>query len=72
MNLTGTIVNGVVVLDGTAKLPDGTRVDIVVPEQSKAASPLGEMLLRHAGKAKELPADAAEQHDHYLYRTPKR
>jgi hypothetical protein len=25
-----------------------------------------------AGKAKHLPADAAEQHDHYLYGTPKK
>jgi len=25
-----------------------------------------------AGKAKHLPPDAAEQHDHYLYGTPKK
>jgi hypothetical protein len=29
-------------------------------------------LLSLAGKAEHLPADAADQHDHYLYGTPKR
>jgi hypothetical protein len=30
------------------------------------------MLLKHAGKAEGLPEDLADQHDHYLYGTPKR
>ena len=72
VSLEGTIQNGVVVLDDLAALPDGTRVEVIVREPAKAASPLGEMLLRHAGKAQGLPDDAAAQHDHYLYGTPKR
>lgn len=71
---TGTVVNGAVVFDTPLPLPDGTRVGVVVkPEQPPAAaSALGAALLRHAGKAKGLPEDAAAQHDHYLYGTPKR
>jgi hypothetical protein len=72
MSLAGTVVNGVVVPDEQGKLPEGTRVEIHFKEAPKAASPLGEMLLRHAGKAVGLPDDFAEQHDHYLHGTPKR
>ena len=33
---------------------------------------LGDFVLRVAGTADGLPADLAENHDHYLYGTPKR
>ena len=33
---------------------------------------LGDFLLRVAGTAAGLPPDLAENHDHYLYGTPKR
>jgi len=72
MSFEGTIMNGTVVFDEPPALPDGTRVAVVVVEPAKPASDLGAMLLRHAGKAKGLPEDAAAQHDHYLYGTPKR
>lgn len=72
MSLEGTVVNGVIVLDEKEKLPEGTRVEITIKEVPKAACPLGEMLLRHAGKAVGLPEDMAQQHDHYLHGTPKR
>jgi hypothetical protein len=72
MSLEGTVLNGVIVLDKGKNLPEGTRVEINVKEVHIAASPLGEVLLRHAGKAVDLPEDMAEQHDHYLHGTPKR
>ena len=72
MRLQGIVVNGVILLDGEVQLPDGTRVEVQVQETPTAASALGEMLLRHAGTAEGLPEDAAAQHDHYLYGTPKR
>ena len=72
MSVLGTVVNGVVVLDNGQNLPDGTRVQVTVNPSPKAASPLGEILLRHAGKAQGLPEDLAEQHDHYLHGMPKR
>lgn len=39
----------------------------VVPGES-----LQQMFERIAGLAEDLPEDAAAQHDHYLYGTPKR
>ena len=39
-------------------------------EQSE--EPLSAFLLRVAGTAEGLPPDLAENHDHYLYGTPKR
>jgi hypothetical protein len=72
MSLWGTVQEGVVVFDAPADLPNGTKVEVLVRETPAAASPLGEKLLRHAGKAQGLPEDAAAQHDHYLYGTPKR
>jgi hypothetical protein len=72
MLLEGTVINGTIVLDGEEKLPEGARVEVVVKPAAQAASPLGEALLRHAGKAVGLPADMAAQHDHYLHGTPKR
>ncbi len=72
MLLEGTVVNGTIVLDGDQKLPEGVRVEVAVKPAQLAASPLGAMLLRHAGKAVGLPEDMAAQHDHYLHGTPKR
>jgi hypothetical protein len=77
MTLEGTVINGAIVIDGGEQLPEGARVQVVVNPSPvaadlQAASPLGEMLLRHAGKAVGLPEDMAAQHDHYLHGTPKR
>jgi hypothetical protein len=73
VTLPGTVTNGVVVLDGGAAVPEGTHVEVKVPiNPDTAASPLGRVLLRFAGRAQGLPADMAAQHDHYLHGTPKR
>jgi hypothetical protein len=71
MSLEGTVVNGVIMLDREEKLPEGARVEVVVKPPEQASSPLGAMLLKHAGKAVGLPEDMAEQHDHYLHGTGK-
>lgn len=72
MNLEGTVTNGVVVLDPGAKLPDGTRVELVIKEQPTAECTLGQRLLKLSGIAEGLPTDLAEQHDHYIHGIPKR
>lgn len=72
MALEGTVVNGVIVLDQEKSLPEGSRVEVVLKAAPPAASKLGELLLRHAGKAVGLPDDLAAQHDHYLHGKPKR
>ncbi len=78
--LTGKVVNGVIILQNGGTLPDGTivRVEPVAEsgpaESGKDLSQLREMLLSHAGVIDdpELPTDLAENHDHYLYGTPKK
>ncbi len=78
MFLEGTVLNGAIVLDGNAKLPEGARVEIKVkptPEQPRPGSeskPTLLSLLKLAGTAKDLPEDFAAQHDHYIHGTPKR
>ena len=72
MNLHGTVIDGVIVLDQQQALPEGARVEVILKMPVEAHSPLGELLLRHAGTAVDLPDDMAAQHDHYLHRTPKR
>lgn len=80
-NYTGVVTNGVIVLENGTVLPEGVVVNVELvsepivrlaePDESKAASPLGELLLKFAGVAKDLPADMAKNHDHYLYGAPK-
>lgn len=72
MNVQGTVISGVVVLDNDCSLPDGTRVELVVKEQTAVPTTLGQRLLKLAGIAEGLPSDMAEQHDHYIHGTPKR
>jgi hypothetical protein len=79
MTLRGRMKNGVVVLDEAAGLPEGTEVSVrpvaakrKSPKGKKRAPTVGKALLKLAGKAKGLPADAARNLDHYLYGHPKR
>ena len=77
MSIEGTFVNGVVIFDEPPHLPDGTRVEVVVPlvrqtESAEHGEPTMRNLLKLAGKASDLPADFAEQHDHYIHGTPRR
>ena len=75
MSFAGTFVNGKVEFNEPPPFAEGTVVEVVArPSEpaEEAASELGAMLLRHAGKAKGLPPDVASQHDHYLYGTSER
>lgn len=69
--VTGTVQSGTVVWDGGPP-PDGTKVTAAVPAPDEADQPTLIGLLKFAGKAVGLPADFAEQHDHYIHGTPKR
>ena len=77
MTLEGTFINGSIVLDRPAQLPEGTRVEVHVKGQiDKADSsndrPTLTSLLKLAGIVKDLPEDFAAQHDHYIHGTTKR
>lgn len=71
MTIAGTVQNGVVILDGAPALPDGTRVEVVLPVEAER-KPTLHGLLKLAGTVNDLPPDMAEQHDHYIHGTPRK
>ena len=75
MTLEGHIEKGVVVFNEPVALPDGTKVRVEVLPGSPAVqeqASLYERLKPFAGILDDLPDDAALNHDHYLYGTPKK
>jgi hypothetical protein len=74
--LTGRVVNGIVVLDQPGKLEEGTEVRVRpvqrTSEREGNEDSLSEMLLSFAGTVEGLPEDMALNHDHYLYGVPKK
>jgi hypothetical protein len=79
MTYRGTVQKGVVVLDEPARLPDGAKVEVSLIDADTSFSPgsngtpsVFDQLKDLAGTVEGLPADIAENHDHYLYGTRKR
>ncbi len=74
MPYRGHVENGAVVLDEPVDIPEGTpvSVDVVVEVVAPSAKTLYECLEPFVGKAKGLPSDLAENHDHYLHGRPKK
>ena len=72
MSYTGTVEHGVVKLPPQANLPDGTKVRVETFSPSATRAQLVDELRDIASSLPELPADWAEQHDHYIHGTPKR
>ena len=76
MTYHGHIKNGQVTLDTPAPLPEGATVRVEVLElrgdgqPSQNGDSLSSLLLRHAGKGRDLPSDLATHHDHYAHGKP--
>ena len=70
MELEGVVHNGVIVPDDATALPEGTRVRIT-PAPLEKPRPFGERFAQFKGAVPGLPADLANQHDHYRLGTPK-
>jgi hypothetical protein len=73
----GTFTNGTVVFSEPPALEEGTVVEVVVkkkePEQDREESkPTFLGLLKLAGAIKDMPADFAEEHNHYIHGTTRR
>lgn len=73
----GHVENGAIVLDDPVTLPDGAAVRIELAAESRltgedSGPSFTERFASVIGKARSLPEDAAENHDHYLYGVPKR
>ena len=67
----GHVENGVVVLDEPAALPEGMKV-AVEPLDEGTRPTLADRFKDVIGSVDDLPADMAEQHDHYIHGTPKK
>jgi hypothetical protein len=78
MVIRGHVKNGAVVLDDSAKLPEGAEVEVSVitspvTEQAEEEGPtLYDRLKPIIGAAQGLPSDASSNVDHYLYGHPKK
>ena len=70
MTYKGQIKNGVVVLEGNPKLPEGTVVSVEPLASDNHESALSKMA-KLAVRA-DLPPDFAQQHEHYVKGTPRR
>jgi hypothetical protein len=75
MVFQGHIENGVAVFDEPAALPEGMKVRIVpvstVAVAEGGRKTLAERFKNLIGAVDDLPEDMAENHDHYLYGSPK-
>lgn len=72
MSVTGKVANGVVVLPPGVQLPEGTEVELTPLLSVEEAEEFTNEMLRLASLTKNLPADLAENHDHYLHGLPKK
>jgi hypothetical protein len=74
----GKYSKGTVILPRDVDIPEGAEVEVtpVAPPQNGGSEPEGptfyERYKEFIGALDGLPSDLAENHDHYLYGTPKR
>ena len=71
MSFQGHIENGVVVFDEPTLLPEGAVVHVELAA-APARKTLAERFKNIIGTVHDLPADMADNHDHYLHGTPKK
>ena len=73
MTLRGHFRNGTVVFDDPPALAEGVAVEVELRTLEDESVPtLYDRYRGIIGIAKGLPRDLSENHDHYLYGTPKR
>ncbi|NUQ45706.1 MAG: hypothetical protein HUU22_06715 [Phycisphaerae bacterium] len=78
MTYRGRVRNGVVVLEGKARLAEGTPVRVEPLSRARGRKTkgepktLGERLMKYAGRAKGLPKDLARDHDNYIHGAPRK
>jgi hypothetical protein len=70
MTYRGTVRGGVVVLDGEPTPPEGSAVEVRIVETDSLPT-WGDVFKDLIGSGTELPADIAENHDHYIHGAPK-
>ena len=74
MSITAIVENDTIKLP--VHVPDGTKVEITLPEKPASADAprktFAERYTKYEGIADALPVDFAENHDHYLHGAPKK
>ena len=76
MSIIAIVENGMIKLPPDLHVPDGTRAEVTLQTgelglASGSAEEVTDALLAISARVKELPADLAAQHDHYLHGQPK-
>lgn len=78
MSYRGHMKGGVIVLDEAADLPENAEVRVEpvtkpteVEQNGEPPKSLADQFRHIIGIAPDMPPDMAENHDHYLYGTPK-
>jgi hypothetical protein len=71
MSFQGHIENGVVVFDEPVALPEGAVVRVELADAAERKT-LAERFKNIIGTVHDLPADMADNHDHYIHGTPKK
>ncbi len=77
MTYRGHVVNGQIVLDQPAQLPEGATVTVEVDAPRDITSPpaiqgtLHDRLKPYIGAIKDLPPDFSRRHDYYIHGTPE-
>lgn len=71
MTYRGRVVNGVIVLDDPAALPEGAEVQVQPINGEEQIPTLYDRMKGIIGIAEGLPPDSSTHHDHYLYGAPK-
>jgi hypothetical protein len=76
MSITATVENDTIKLPPGVHLPGGTTVIVEPQEKPRAVEtprkPLAERYAKYIGCVDSGLGDLADNHDHYLYGTPKR
>jgi hypothetical protein len=72
MTYRGRVKNGQITLDEPVQLPEGAELKVEIVENSNPPPTIWQKLRNLAGTVEGLPSDMAENHDHYLYGTPKK
>jgi hypothetical protein len=71
MTYRGRIEGGVIIMEDDPALPEGTVV-LFEPAPEKPLPAWGEVFAEFIGKAENLPADMAHNHDHYIHGADKK
>ena len=72
MTCIGKVSNGVVILPPGLDLADGTELEVRLPGSADRGIPFSERYKLFIGMAGDLPADLANNLDHYLHGLPKK